>query len=138
MEIPDAFKLVMIPSGSFGFITGIAEARQSLLRIYQYLLPGGRLVLELDQLLEEPASNPEPGENSLARPEGGQIKIRSSGEFDAKEKVYHGTNRYELILQGQTIKSEVEYYNLRYYEPGEFASLLEEFGFKIEILQAAF
>ncbi len=138
MDLPGIYRLAVIPSGSFGLITDTSEALQSLHKLHQHLVSGGRLVLALDQLLTEPAAEPAPGENILTRPEGGQIKITSSGKFDSANKIYCSANRYELILDGKVVESEIEEFNLRYYQPEQFTALLSECGFKRIQVQAAF
>ena len=138
MDVPGKYCLAMIPSGSFGLITDESEARKSLRRIHRHLCPGGRFVLELDRLLEEPATHQDPSESTITRPDGSQIKMIASGQFDPVVRVYHGINRYERFKQGQSVEQEVEHFDLCYYEPCSMTCLLEESGFKVLDIHTAF
>ena len=138
MALPESYRLVLIPSGSFGLITDLDEALESLRRIYRHTGPAGRLILEADQMSAVNETDPEPGESRITRPDGAQIRMISSGRLNPEEGLYHGVNRYQLWLQDRMIEQELEQFDLRYYRPAQLASLLEKAGFTIQTIQAAF
>ena len=138
MDLPGSYRLALIPSGSFGLITDRGEARESLHRIFLHSDPGGRMVLEADQMVALPEINPDPGESQITRPDGAKIRMISTGQFDLNEQVYHGINRYQLWVQDRMLEQEQETFNLRYYRPSQLSDLLEEAGFIVKTIQAAF
>ena len=138
LDLPCAYALVLIPSGSFGLITDLSQARESLRRLFRHTLPGGQVVLECDQMMTQPEANPEPGVSHVIRPDGAEIRLASSGTLDADEHIYHSINRYQLWVEDRVIDQEVEQFDLRYYEPERISGLLEEAGFAVLEVQAAF
>jgi hypothetical protein len=47
MAFDKKFGLIFIPSGSFGLLTDIAEAKICLKLLYNHLMPNGKLVFEV-------------------------------------------------------------------------------------------
>jgi len=138
MDLPGAYALVLIPSGSFGLITDLAQARESLRRLFRHTLPGGQVVLECDQMVTQPEANPEPWVSQVRRLDGAEIKLVSSGTLDPDGPIYHGTNHYQLWFQDRMVEQKIEQFDLRYYEPERISGLLEEAGFAVLEVQAAF
>jgi len=49
--------------------------------------------------------------------------------YDPKEQVRRDLHRYELFRDGNLIETELEEFELRFYEQDEFQQLLEATGF---------
>jgi SAM-dependent methyltransferase len=141
LDLPVKFQMVMIPTGSFCLITDLEVAVTSLERIYDHLLPGGRLFLEIEQYIgademkQEDDTSTEP---TVTRPDGSLIRIQSSGSHNPSKTLYQGINRYDLIRNGQIHETEWEQFNLRYYTPGSFEALLRSTGFTNIVYHSAY
>ena len=48
MELPRQYSYTFIPAGSFGLLTNPGDATEGLQRLYRHLLPGGKLILEIE------------------------------------------------------------------------------------------
>lgn len=130
LELPRRYALAFVPAGSFGLITRAAPAREALRRLHSALLPGGKLVLEIDRPpFETSASWPWDG-RWLKRPDGALIVHSWLGQYAASESTSYNLHRYELVLDGRVVETEIEEFNLRAYEPLEFRALLESAGFE--------
>lgn len=135
LNLPERYRLVIIPAGSFCLITEMALAKESMRKIYDHLSPGGTFIVEIDQrLYPQVVQIEEEDENNAGRtviaPDGAQIRMQGTGQFDSLENIYQGVNRYDLIKQGRVIETEWESFNLRYYDPQMFEKLLAESGFR--------
>lgn len=106
LDLPRLYQFVFCPAGSFTLIPPDDQlgALQALVR---HMLPGGELALEVffpgESLAE--ASTPETV-RKVTRPDGAEI-VMSWDE--------HGTNRYDLVRDGEVIESEIEHF--RVYPP---------------------
>jgi len=131
LDLPRRYGLAMIPEGSFCLLTDPARARACLERLHSVVLPGGRLVFEVEQLLPLTVSRFEPAGRRLVNlPEGGQLILTWSGRYSPTERVSRSENRYQVLKEGNVVETEVEEFDLRYYEPAEVAELLKRSGFR--------
>jgi SAM-dependent methyltransferase len=129
MELPDHYRFVMIPAGSFCLLTNPTQVRQSLQRIFHAMAPGATFALEIEQW-RPPQEETDPGEVRFVElQEGVRILLQSFGELNITERLYQGRNRYDLVQADQILETEWEDFNLRYYLPETFSSLLTEAGF---------
>ena len=130
LDLPRRYALAIIPAGSFGLLTDPDQARESLRRIRESLLPGGRFVLEIDLCEPNRTSGSSPwGGRWVDRPDGARILISWLSRYDADARVVHSQNKYELVKDGQLLGTEFEDFRLRLYTAHEFRSLLAEAGF---------
>jgi len=129
LVLPDLYRFVMIPAGSFCLLTDPQEAHQSLVRIFRAMAPGAMFAVEIDQW-QPPQEETPPGDLRFVElQEGSRIIMHSFGELDAAGRLYQGRNRYDLIQADQILETEWEDFNLRYYLPEDFSSLLTKAGF---------
>lgn len=129
LDLPRQYALILIPAGSFSLITDLAKARESLKRLYSSLLPGGKLVMEVEQLKAHTSSNWPWGGRWITRPDGAKIICSWLGHYNADEQVSYSLGRYELVKDGKLLETEFEEFNLRFYTQAEFTHMLEEAGF---------
>ena len=129
LELSRRYALAFIPAGSFGLVTQAALAHEALRRLHAALLPGGKLVLEIDlPPFETSRSWPWDG-RWLKRPDGALIVLSSLGQYAASERISYSLHRYELVIDGHLVQTEMEEFVLRAYEQQEFKALLESAGF---------
>lgn len=129
MNLPRQYGFIFIPAGSFGLITGRQAARDSLKRLYQHLLPGGKLVLEVETPRAQPKT---PGKwNGLwvTRPDGAKIVLSSLPTYNPEEQLQRDIHKYELFKDGHLVEIELGDFVLRFYERDESQQLLEAAGF---------
>lgn len=131
LDPPRKYGLVIIPAGSFCLITEDAGARSSLARIHGSMLPGGKFVVEIERHKPQPSSSWPWGGRWVDRADGARIVISWLGGYDSATRVSRSVHRYELIKDGRLIETEFEQFDLRYYDPAEFAGLLDSAGFSL-------
>lgn len=129
LELARRYALAFIPAGSFGLITQAAQAQAALRRLHAALLPGGKLVLEVDRPAFESSTSWPWGGRWLKRPDGALLVMSWLGQYAASERISYSVHRYELVLEGRVVETEMEEFNLRAYEAPEFQALLEAAGF---------
>ena len=130
LELPQRYDLVIIPAGSFCLITNPLEIQESLRLLYAHMLPGATFVLEIEQLMPQaPQNDGTWGGRWVNHPDGGKIVISWLSHYNPTERVSHSLHRYELIKDGQLLETEWEEFDLRFYETGEFSTLLASAGF---------
>ena len=131
------YNLAFIPSGSLNLITNLNQLKRSLKNIHHSLVSGGTFVIELITLAEAERQETNRWWGSMQTiPDGRKIVI-SSMNLPLINNIGQSICRYELIENNQIVKTEVETYELQFYEADEMESLLTEAGFSnIRIIKA--
>lgn len=130
LSLPRQYGFIFIPAASFGLIVDRQAAKDSLKRLYDHLLPDGKLVLEVETPRAQPKT---PGKWDglwVTRPDGAKIVLSSLPTYDSEEQVRRDIHRYELFRNGHLVETELEYFALRFYERDEFEQLLKASGFR--------
>src|SRR5215510_6100610 len=130
LELPRRYGLVTIPASSFCLIIGEAPIRESLKRIYALMLPGAKFVLEIERVAPKLTDTGLWGGRWVERSDGAKILISWLSHYNDARRISHSIHRYELIKDGQLLKTEYEDFDLRLYDPEEFRTLLVAAGFK--------
>ena len=129
LSLSRRYRLIFIPEGSFSLVIDPNEARESLRRMHAALVPGGRLVIDVERY-EGSENHRWPWDGrSVTRPDGARIIYSRLGHFDATRRISYSMGRYDLVEGGKLLETEFEEFNLRQYERNEFSALLEECGF---------
>ncbi|MBI2856330.1 MAG: class I SAM-dependent methyltransferase, partial [Chloroflexi bacterium] len=82
LSLPRRYGFMFIPAGSFGLILDSHEAADSLKRLYDYLLPGGKLLLEIQTpQLQSQAQGTWTGRWHV-RPDGAKLVISLLSKYD--------------------------------------------------------
>ena len=129
LNLPRQYGCVFIPAGSFGLITDSGDAAEALRRIYQHLVPGGRLVLEIETPRALPESLGKWHESRLTRSDGAEVVFRALPEYDPARRVQQDVHWYGVFNNGRLVESETEHLSLRLYEEAEFRQMLAAAGF---------
>ena len=135
LSLPRLYGFMFIPFGSFGLIVDRQDAADSLKRLYEHLLPGGKLVLDV----ETPRAASKPAEAGswgarwgggwVTRADGAKIVLSHLNTYDADDQLQKSIQTYELFRNGRLVETELEEFNIRFYERDEFQLLLEQTGF---------
>ncbi|MBC8064288.1 MAG: class I SAM-dependent methyltransferase [Chlorobia bacterium] len=137
IELDQKYGLAFIPSGSFTLITDANQARLSLQRLRDAMLPGAKLVLEAGQNRGAESISWPWGGKWWDRPAGGKIVLSWMGHYDTTTGIAHSIHRYELVVDGQLVKTEFEDFDTRTYDRSEMIRMLEDVGFvNVRVLTA--
>lgn len=121
------FEAIILPAGSFQLIVDPAIALRVLNRFREALLPGGRLIIDLDLLsclADAPgrARHWHDGQDILTLQEG-------SVERNFMRQTMLSQLRYELWREGKLVSTEMELFHLRLWGLTEFELALRIAGF---------
>lgn len=128
------YNLIFIPSGSFGLITDLVAAEAALKTFYNILTKDGTLVFEAETLK---AVNIEMNRlhcNYYKKCDDSFI-ISSSFSLHVENNISVSLSRYELIKNNQIIKTEIEEFKIRLYEPNDLMNILKNIGFKVKLIK---
>lgn len=130
-SLSELYRLIFIPSGSFGHLITSQQVSQALAFISNHLSPGGKFVFEVEtlQAIREP-QNVWRG-RWVNKPDGSKIVMSILSQFDAVSRVETGLFRYELWEANSIVLTEVEDYQVRHYEPAEIEGLLKRHGLQV-------
>jgi hypothetical protein len=97
--------------------------------MYSLLKPGGIFVFDLETIYSVPAHIGIWQGKSYTK-ENGQHVICNMLPLPIKDNIATVICRYELIEKTEIIKTEIEYFQIKLYEPTEMDTLLKSIGFK--------
>lgn len=121
------FSAIMIPAGSFQLIHDPAVARTVLRRFREALLPGGRLMLDLDPMSS--LALPAPGARHWQRDADLLTLTTSPVQTDFVRQTTVAQLRYDHWRNGRLVASQLELFSLRFWGVLEFELALGEAGF---------
>ena len=123
------YNLIFIPSGSFGHLINFDSVKKSLKVFYDHLNDGGILLFEAE------TSKIVPDQLGVWRgivchkPDGNFILVNRLTTYE--NNVCYSIDRYELVENGQIIKTEIESFNVRIYDnPLILIDMLKDAGFR--------
>ncbi len=129
LEKKNTYNLVIIPVGSLSLITDSNQLKISLEQIRESLVDGGVFVFELlTMIILEGRKTNRWGESSRTTPDGSKI-ILSCMDLPVENNIGESICRYEMVVDNQIQHTEIETYELRYFEKNEIDFLLNEIGF---------
>lgn len=139
LSLPNQYEAIIIPGGSFLLIEQRELSLKALKRLYDHLLPGGRLILDLFL----PDNNFECGQigctTTFNLPSGDIITMESNlVEADLYNQYKVSYLKYEKWRNGALIQTELQRFALRWYGVEEFKLILESIGFSDVVVSADF
>jgi len=130
IDLPRLYGLIFICSGSFSLITDPDEIVTSLQKMHDCLSPGGKLVVEVQQLKDQPSSSWPWAGRWIILPNDERIIVSWLGNYDAVTQISRSMLKYEHVGQnGSLITTEFQPFDLRSYAIDEFGDLLAQAGF---------
>ncbi|MGB5954513.1 class I SAM-dependent methyltransferase [Pseudomonas sp.] len=122
------FAAIIMPAGSFQLITETTSARTVLKRFWDHLLPGGRLIVDIDPIESIV------GETSSARSwaVGNGDLLTMTGhraEIDYVKQTTLSHLHYQHWRVGALLSAELDLFHLRWWGVEELAFALREAGF---------
>lgn len=122
------FAAVIIPAGSFQLVTDTTSAIAVLRRFYDHLVPGGKLIVDLDPVCS--FFGPTGSVRRWKTEDGDLLTLtdhRVETDYVAQTTLAH--LRYELWQDGNLAKSELDLFKLRWWGVEEFSMALQRSGF---------
>lgn len=130
MVLPRRYALVFIPAGSIVLVAEEQAQEASLQRIYDAMLPGAKLLIEVDT---PPATPPILGEWRgywVERSDGAKIVVSSFDQsYNERTHLEQSLIKYELVVEGSVVETEVETMRYHFHTASEFAERLAQAGF---------
>jgi SAM-dependent methyltransferase len=123
---PGAYQAVIIPAGSFELLDGTPAARRALAGFHESLVPGGRLMLDIDppQLI----AGPEPVRYWRRDSFLWTLQVMHAW-YDSAANQTTRLLRYEKWQTGGLIATELQWFRLQHWSVREFEGLLAGAGF---------
>jgi ubiquinone/menaquinone biosynthesis C-methylase UbiE len=144
LDLPRAYRTVIVPSSSFQLVTDGDLASQAMKRFIDHLEPGGILVMSFFSPVFTDDDDTDSNEWHLlsekTNPEDYSI-VRHwiRGQWDTSTQLQHTENRYAIERNGEIVASETIYQSpaLRWYTQHQATVLYSQAGFEnIQIYKA--
>jgi len=128
-QVTQLYNLIFIPDSSFCLFLATEKIMLCLKKIYSLLQTGGTFVFDLETIYSTPAYV---GiwQGKVYTKENGQHLMLSTLPLPPTNNTATVICRYELIDATNIIKTEIEYFQIKLYEPNEMDALLKTVGFK--------
>lgn len=135
LALPRKYRSIIVPSYSFQLVTDFQDAKRSLSRFYEHLLPRGKLLLTIWHSKREGLAEWSDWYfiAEKERPQDGKVvKRQERSMYDPETRLRHTENRYELIENGQVVYAEDHRRSpeLRNYTLAQIRQMLVETEFK--------
>ncbi|KTD53471.1 methyltransferase [Legionella santicrucis] len=122
------YKLIFIPTGSFGLITGLEDIQKSIKAVYDHLDNQGCFVFEVETQYAVPKELNVWRGSRWRLPDGRKILLSQLAILDGE--ICYSLGKYELVEQVSVIQTEIEEYQIRiYYDTAFLTNLLFSAGF---------
>lgn len=127
-SLPFQYGAIIIPTGSFCLIETREDSLAALKCFYNHLVPGGRLIVDLE--LPHGWKTGEITTSIFSLPNGDGITLESKAiEMDLLNQVTVSYLKYEKWRQGKLVETELQRFAMRWYGIEEFKLVLESIGF---------
>jgi len=124
------YQLIIIPFGSFGLVLAQDNALKSLSALRSALLPGGRILIEIDTIHSVLPSHVGSGVRWVQTSDGFHLRLSARISYNQSTKIYQSLCVYERIEGDVVTGSEQECFQQYIYTDEEFRRLLAAAGFQ--------
>lgn len=129
LSLPQRYEAIIVPAGSFLLIERREESLGTLKRFREHLLPGGRLILDLELQTDFSVGTISTG--TVETPQGETITMESNvAEVNFLEQYSVSHLRYEKWRDGELLRTELQRFARRWYGLEEFELVLKSLGFR--------
>ena len=135
LDLPRKYRTIIVPSLSFQLVAEPALAAQAMRRFYDHLMDGGALVMPLRIFWEE--GDPDELEwkmlaEKVRSADGARVRHWAHATLDGEKQLQHTEDRYEVLLDGEVIESELHSRSpaLRWYSQDQALQLFQDAGFE--------
>ncbi len=124
------YKLIFVPFGSWGLITDIQESKKALHIMFNHLLPGGKLVLEIETIKSLPKPLGVWQQATNTRLDGSLLVLNTLTSYDNDKQLFKSICRYDSIVNNIVKETEYEDFYQYLYRFDEMDLLLEQSKFR--------
>lgn len=131
MELPRRYRTILVPSSTLQLLTDPRAASDALKHIREHLEPGGVVLASIMTLWRQGQPAEEAWEESATTEDGVMYRRVAVTRVDPIERVEHTEDRYEKIVDGIVVRSEVHQRSpaTRSYTQDQAVQLFERAGF---------
>ncbi len=126
---PKKYDLIFVPYGSWGLITNLEDSKKGLEIMYHHLLPGGKLILEIETVASVPQPSGVWRHADQTRPDGSQLTLSILTFYDESAQLFKSECHYNVIVKNNVIETEIEDFQMYLYCFDEMDKLLKNTGF---------
>lgn len=134
LDLPRAYKTILIPGNTFNLLTSPADAREALKRMYAHMQDGGQLLITLTLVQDDiQQESPEPVWRKMAearRSDGAVVQVSEQVTLDHSEQQKTSLYKYELFQDGSLVETYEDTIQVRWYYPDEIEPMLKDAGFR--------
>jgi SAM-dependent methyltransferase len=123
------YALAFVTAGSFGLLVDATDYRRTLVKLFDHLERGGRLVLDVETSLGAPTDSGGWLGRWWKRRDGAIIASRTLSRYDPEKRVEDGLGIYELWIDGVLVESELNNWVRRFWTADELEHELQVAGF---------
>lgn len=123
------YSLIFIPYGSWGLITDISDAQKGLAGLYNCLLPGGTLIVEIETLASVPEVRGIRQRATHRRSDGSTVALSFITSFNERTQIFQSYSRYESIVNNRVLEHEEELFEQYLYRFDELDTMLDAVSF---------
>lgn len=134
LAMPRRYRTILVPSSSFQLLTDPGDARAALRRFHEHLLPEGRLIMSIMQMVhpDAPLDSGWQVREGVRAQDGALLKRWSRTIYDPVSELESTEDRYEVWLDGEKVAEEHHSRSpaTRNYTQAQMRALLVEAGFQ--------
>jgi SAM-dependent methyltransferase len=132
---PERYEAIVVPAGSFLLLADRGASLAALKRFGEHLVPGGRLILDLELQTELRAG--QASTRTWQTPTGELITLESKlVEVDLLKQYTVSHLKYEKWRDGVLVRTELQRFPLRWYGLEEFELVLRSLGYAEIVVSA--
>lgn len=122
------YNLIFIPDSSFCLFLEPEHIAVALQKIYELLEPNGTFVFDVETVYAVPSKTGLWHGKAYKKPDGA-VLISSTLPLEVENNIATVICRYELMHKTEIVKTEMEYFQIRLYQPDELEHILKSIGF---------
>lgn len=137
LDLPQRYRCIFLPDRAISLLYEKTIGLQTLRRLYDHLLPGGKLALDIQTPNYQTFVTGQWQGDWTTLPDGSIIVDHLLFQQDETEPILRALSKHELFVNGKLQETELNIYVERFYTEEEFAQMLKAAGFvDIEATQA--
>lgn len=133
LAIPHRYGYIFLPDRAISLLYDKTIGLQTLRRLYDHLLPGGKLALDIQTPNMQSFVTGQWQGDWTTLPDGSIIVDHLLFQHDEDESILRALSKHELFVNGKLQETELNLYVERFYTQEEFTQMLAAAGF-VEIV----
>lgn len=129
VELPQRYGYIFLPDRAISLVYDKVVGLQVLRRLYDHLLPGGKLALDVQTPDSLAFVTEQWQDDSTVLPDGSTIVNHVFFQWEEGKSILRATSKHELFANGKRQETELNTYIERFYTRSEFEQMLATVGF---------